>query len=126
MKTYKTWEAIKMLTVNLELRFKDNENRILSNRHSALECMYHNRKIVIDLDESWTLIQQSVTFMEATKAFISGQNVRVEYASSTDGELETVLFSQADASKPGIMKYNQNLTFYVIENGNWFIEEVIE
>ena len=130
MKTYATWEVIKMLTENRKLEFKtvgrnsnysveiDSEGIVFN---STKELMHITNKF---LENEWVLVPQPVTFMEATKAFNIGKNVRVEYLGSGNGKPKTTIFKQAYESKPGIMNCSdESLTFFIIATGKWFIEE---
>lgn len=66
MKTYKTWEAIKMIEENRELKFEDKNRRILASENDgSLVCRYVGTRSLIDLLQSWTLVQKPVTYMEA-------------------------------------------------------------
>ena len=94
MKTYKTWEVVKMLTENPKLMFKNERHGgILEYSKSGQEELVLLKdeeqkdflitsllKPVIksangNINDEWTLIQQPVTFMEAIKAYSEGKTI---------------------------------------------------
>ena len=122
MKTYKTWEVIKMLTENSKLMFKSNGDQIgiIDNSlvwlssckevHFTLDCPMH-----IDMfNKDWALVQRPVTFMEAMKAYNRGATVR------HDGE-----FPHSYRYTNGDMRDEDNACISIEEiiNDNWFIED---
>ena len=131
MKTYKTWEVIKMLTENPKLRFT-SRNESIHIYEDELVWLISNKtfKLTVNsglhsdtFNRNWALVQTPVTFMEAIEAFISGRNVRSEYISTINGESKTQIFYQSSKNRPGVMKCGEDLTFYIIATGKWFIEE---
>lgn len=67
MKTYRTWEALKMLTENRNLKFKSSSNGILKRVHDVPKVNDYsgNKELLLYLTTDWTLVQEPVTFMEA-------------------------------------------------------------
>lgn len=97
MKTYKTWEVIKMLSENPKLKFK---------KHSPGNSIVLGAKVIgfssflklcrtdftdktldnsMKLDEEWTLIQEPVGFMKAVQ---SGKKIKVEHEAIKHFELK--------------------------------------
>lgn len=121
MKTYRTWEAIKMLTENRNLKFK-NVNKAL--KGEILKRVYdvaqvndcsENKILLIYLTSNWELIQEPVTFMEAIKAYCEGKTICVIYES-----IKTYYHPTRDAKHDGF--HNSVLAIEILE-GKWFIGE---
>ena len=132
MKKYKTWEVIKMLTENPKLKFeaRNDIGTILKNENRGVR-FYENGENVqrygVMIYEEWTLVQESVSFMEAIKAYHEGKPVRCEL----EGEINF-----KDRFKRSV---GENSGGYDVENifgvaigtreileGKWFIEECEE
>jgi hypothetical protein len=127
MKTlFETWEAIKMLTENPKLKFKDIScYRYISSDGCAVYVSYGKNEDIEPfklengtLEDKWQLIKEPVDFMIAVKAFDSGKTIRCEtditvhtYENLTsDGKLIDYSFDAAISSKE-------------ILEGKWYIKE---
>jgi len=129
MKTYETWEAIKMLKENEELEFrliKNSEciaNLTLKSRNGTLHAFEDELETGLGclkwmiLNATWKLIQKPVPLLEATYAFATGKNIRCEYIDDLDGENTTAVFKQENTIT------SINSMFKMISTGKWFIEE---
>lgn len=79
LKTYKTWEVIKMITENKKLKFKNylgEEMRYDCNRIRFFRNGKNERFYGIKGNEEWILVQKPVDFMTAVK---SGKKIKVEH-----------------------------------------------
>lgn len=124
MKQYTNSEVMVMLESNPKLKFKCD---------GVFRLFVRNNKIIIKndfntdslcgfcIDDKWELIQEPVTFMEAANAFMNGKNVKCEYKSFSDSSLLNKTFKQG--SQKGSMRENDDITFYMITEGKWYIEE---
>jgi hypothetical protein len=119
MKTYKTWEVIKLLTENPKLQFEnDSYNSILKTdlKYSAYldlvnKGTFENKKleIYLGLDHEWTLIKQPVSFMEAVKAFKEGKTIK------------SVCNTSWDSYSPDQTDFMEITPEEILE-GKWYIE----
>ena len=128
MKTYDTWEAIKMLTENNKLEFdwyNDFEGTGRLRRDievvDAVNCYDENGdEISIGLDEKWTLVPQPVSFMEAAEACFHGKTIICKIGNET--------FEYAPITQPTFNaigdKNGFGLFLMGILQGKWYIKEV--
>ena len=117
MKTYKTWEVIKMLEENPKLKFECREvnlsARINCQGNIYLDCRFGSNTEIngnFQLNGEWQLVQQPVTFMEAVN---SGKKIRYEiwgYSSTLKNALETI-YRNCESIQRRML------------NGNWYVEE---
>lgn len=75
MKTYKTWEVIKMLSENPTLKFADEFGRVIENYTGEIKVTFNNEQSILNIDEKWTLKQEPVSFMEAVEAYKNKRNI---------------------------------------------------
>ena len=77
MKTYKTWEAIKMLTENPKLKLESSTGSEITvvNNFCEIQDVKNIGNLRIYTDEEWHLVQQPVAFMEAAN---SGRRIKHE------------------------------------------------
>ena len=135
MKTYKTWELLKMAEENYA---PDDRKREYINAGGTTvnfgmcgsgRGLFSNKFVLrADLtNEEWTLVQQPVTFMEAAKAFNRGLIVRCEYINFDDrlnvDKKEKLTLTFRQGGENGCMDATE-LTFYLCTTGKWYIEEV--
>ncbi|ASN68328.1 hypothetical protein 10S11_66 [uncultured Caudovirales phage] len=133
MKTYKTWEVIKMITEDKNKKFEatygTDKLLIYANDDGFFKMQMNNVACTHQLDGNlqirgeWTLIKQPVSFMEAIKAFSQGKTIkcRVPFTLVDDlivykpskGVLFTELFDNGGAA----------ITQTEILEGKWYIEE---
>jgi len=134
MKTYKTWEVIKMLAENEneDSRFRlvgGSKNTffagiIVENISGLLIASSQDGEISIQLSRisgimlngEWQLIQQSVTFIEAMKALSEGKTIR------HDGEFPHS-FKPTNNGVEIRDELNNSITVNEILNCKWYIEE---
>ncbi|WP_461614338.1 hypothetical protein [Clostridium sp. Marseille-QA1073] len=86
MKTYKTWEVIKMITEDKNKKFEatygTDKLLIYANNDGFFKIQTNNVACTHQLDGNlqirgeWTLIKQPVSFMEAIKAFSQGKTIK--------------------------------------------------
>lgn len=80
MKTYKTWEVIKMITENPNLKFRTYCSDAFKSENGYI--VFENIDCIDGFDgnftgnEEWTLVQEPVDFMTAVK---SGKKIKVEH-----------------------------------------------
>jgi len=126
MKKYKTWEVIKMLAENPELRFKCDRYIIGSNSYGSIvhvkngACLDAGVFVVLDASitsqTGWELIQQPIPFLEAVKAYSEGKTVysegtfRYVYEPNTKGDY----FVDNDGDAPSVDEILKN---------KWYIGE---
>jgi hypothetical protein len=129
MKTYKTWEVIKMLTENPNLIFTSNGDQIAIIENQLMwVASGHLLKLTLDcnmtidtFNKDWKLIQEPITFMKAAEAFNNGKDLRCEYLDCNDKKTpRTQIYKQSE--KPGCMWDTDDLTFYLALTGKWYIE----
>lgn len=83
MKTYQTWEAIKMLTENPQLKFECKgefalKQLFVRQEYIQLKSELFDVSVVecagnLKVNEEWILVQQPVSFMEAIRTFREGK-----------------------------------------------------
>lgn len=122
-KTYKTWEAIKMLTENPKLIFTQayvckNIKFLTSNEQLLIECeskhiAYNN---LLYADAEWELVQEPVNFMTAVEAFDRGKNIYCELPNGTKTKYQ---FKEYMGLMDG---YRNPIGSYEILKGKWYIE----
>ena len=112
-KTYKTWEAMKMLTENPKLRFRQTGcDAILRVTNNEIK-VWHNDNYDYEEDllitETWALIKQLVTWQEAIPAMLDGKTIRVE--------CEGCGFCRFNIEK------QDEVCTEAFSSGTWYIEE---
>lgn len=89
MKTYKTWEVIKMITENPNLKFRTYCSDVFKSENGYI--VFENIDCIDGFDgnftgnEEWTLVQEPVDFMTAVK---SGKKIKVEHEAIKHFELK--------------------------------------
>jgi len=118
MKKYETWEAIKMITENSKLKFRqigefENNNYIeLSNNdgHMVHINAYKSGQCDSDfLNRQWTLVKEPVSFIEAIHAFKEGKTIK------------SVCNTSSDSYSPDETDYMEITPEEILE-GKWYIE----
>lgn len=121
MKTYKTWEVIKMLTKDSKLKFKTN-NEVIGIINN--ELVYFDTGNTVRLytacanyvnvfDKQWELVEKPVTFMEA----INSDNLIKPKGENFDYHGLSYWICMFPSIR---LQYLDELL-----NGEWFIEEGI-
>lgn len=67
MKTYKTWEVLKMIEENKTLEFKNKRGEIIKYKNYCVRILKDNKNLEFygfDIEDEWILIKQPVTFEE--------------------------------------------------------------
>jgi hypothetical protein len=134
MKKYKTSEAIAMLEQNPKLRFKNDEK-------VGTYCVGSNTIGVIDTElcwlkpdgtrynkfgcyfrgDKWELLQESVPFMEAVKAYSEGKTIRCEMACTG---VKTRVYKHKYPSDIELVDTNgQAINTKEIFEGRWYVED---
>jgi len=126
MRTYKTWEIIKMLSENPNLRFKAmpySEAKTFSDEVCLVNgvlCWGGNNAYPLQVaigkyDIDWQLVETPVTWQEALQAWAEEKTVICKF---NDINEEYICLSN---------DYDTHLTRYQILYGQWFIvPEVVE
>jgi hypothetical protein len=133
MKKYKTWEVIKMLEQNPSAEFKCQYGQKIGIKEGILKwdtgALF---KINIEgyADESmrtagtldrfeWELIQPSVSFMEAVKAYSEGKTIRCEI------NAEKYIYKPLGEDCYNAVKDDENIAVSAKEilEGRWYVEE---
>ena len=119
MRTYKTWEVVKMLMENPRLRFEAKINKKKSNMwidtdgDLAMDVVKTAPDYPITdnewLNAEWHLVETPVTWQEALQAWAEEKTVICKF---NDINEEYICFSN---------DYDTHLTRYQILYGQWFI-----
>jgi|GEM_PF-1847084 adenosine/AMP kinase len=135
MKGYKTWEAVKMLSENPELKFESEDNELnikqtlFVNELDYLEMNNEgcNNDIAgnMNVKSLWALVQQPVNVMDAIKAYHEGQNIYC----ILNGETYVYEASMGHKCIGRLDGYtldddsDEVMTTYELLNGTWYIGE---
>lgn len=128
MKKYKTWEMIKMLEENPNLKFKpvdqSYEVKTLKGDSGNIELVQgnYNSSVFLYLNYEWTLIQTPVPFLEAVQAYSEGKTIRCEYS-----DTKTIFSPEFNTSCIGFgmwfaTKYEATVSTGQILEGKWYVE----
>jgi len=136
MKEYQTWEVIKMITENTNLRFQalsfmdkkiipkflrlDTETNVIicTAEVSYNDCLYY--------DQMWILIEKPVSFVEAVKAYVKGKAIKCKLGDTDYKYINRRNFigdTYGYYIKNDNNVINNDITTAEILNGKWFIEE---
>jgi hypothetical protein len=115
MKSYKTWEVIKMLDENPKLKFRCLTDCGLHKNISVINntvCWAKDLPLYVAVDSEikWSLVQQPVSFMEAVQAFKEGKTIT---------EMYSPFHSIYGKNEARMMEISAE----EILTGNWFMEE---
>ena len=120
MKTYKTWEVIKMLTENSKLNFTNGKGVNLNiGEFGFLEGKFNDCEGLngnINLENKWTLVQEPVTYAEAIAAWADEKKVRCVHGGRLF--IYNGFKHQSMVDQKGV-----SITKGAIKYGKWFIEE---
>jgi hypothetical protein len=122
MRTYKTWEIIKMLSENPNLRFKAmpySEDKTFFDEACLVNgvlCWGGNKAYPLQIaigkyDIDWQLVETPVTWQEALQAWAEEKTVICKF-NDINEEYSEICFSN---------DYDTHLTRYQILYGQWFI-----
>lgn len=130
MKIYKTWEVIKMLTENKELIFKSMTcDTCLSIIHTKFISAKNKQyaRLDINIDDKWTLIEQSVTWEEI---MARNENCRVEHEIINESNFDEEYFQELqefNSFDKVIYILSNNLDDKqlkaIIKEGKWYLEQ---
>lgn len=120
MKKYKTWEAIKMLSENPNLKFQlTDKNHHYSYLYIDTDIIefknYDKVSIAININDEWELIQEEVGILDAIKAFKLGKTIYCLY-----NQDKFIYDSNYYELKNN---YGLSITYNEILNGHWYIQE---
>jgi hypothetical protein len=120
MKKYKTWEMVKMLTENPKLVFENDKGyyKVRVDESHAI-VLGGGSHMIVSTNEEFVLIQQSVSFMEAVKAYSEGKTIRCE----RDGGIS--YYKATSASDLNILHATNGHTLSCrdVTHGKWYVEE---
>lgn len=124
MKTYATWEVIKMLTENNYLKFRILNKKVCTQtisiniyKNLITSCKGCNgeKSCGLSTDDKWVLVQEPVSFMEAIK---SKKKIRVEHPL-----LNTEYFVLDDMLDKLCRTFLNKDIIDILTNGKWYIKE---
>jgi hypothetical protein len=130
MKTYKTWQAIKMLSENPKLVFKSNSGlykpiTLELDKGGFIEISYLDLRSSIKSDFEWILVQQPVSFIEAVEAYSKGKTIYCEF-NSRKYIYEPDVIKKCIVAEEGYVVEDDtesSISTGEILQGKWFIEE---
>jgi len=112
MKKYETWEVFRELSTstNPKLKFKNIvSNNTLEIRSGKFIAWNSGSNITLDNFSKWEVVQESVSFMEAVKAFKEGKTI------------ESVCGFNSDRYSPNKTSFMEISPEEILE-GKWYIE----
>lgn len=133
-KTYKTWEVIKMLTENPELKFVVDcgikYKMSVNEGYFQFEVFNNNGTRInpikyagggfngnIETDTEWELVQEPIPFIEAIKSYSKGKTIKCELP-----WMITIYKNQGLHNSPLYDNNGRALSFIEILEGKWYIE----
>lgn len=127
MKTYKTWEAFKMITENNRLKFKCSEYDIILKWKGDVIRFFEEDKNVqrygVMINDKWILIEEPVDFMTAVK---SGKKIRVEYDLMSHLKIFGEYLTLVDLLDILSYSYPSSTIREILTEGKFYIEDNIE
>lgn len=123
MKTYKTWEAIKMINENKTLKFISSSGVTLEHNWGFIGSFKDGENVShygINSSEEWTLVQKAVDFMTAVK---SGKRIRVEHESIEKQFGFNDYKSILDFLRGLIQWFSSTEIKFILTEGKFYIEE---
>ncbi len=119
----KTWEILKLLTENQEIRFR-RAGKDLTYYYNGISVMCSDGITtaqsgdILNLKAEWELIPQEVTWREAIQAWVDGKTVycKVEACYSPNGMAMRFIFDESSHES------RYPLDKAEILKGKWFIE----
>jgi hypothetical protein len=139
MKKYKTWEVIKMLEQNPSAEFKCQYNQKIGIKEGILRwdsgALFkiniegykdEDMRTAGTLDRfEWELIQQSVDFLTAVKAYSEGKTIRCELDQNSLKYNPLNAKENVVYGKPLVTNlFGSSIGCKEILEGRWYIEEV--
>ena len=133
MRTYKTWEMIKMLTENPKLRYKSQNGYIASiEQKSGLfvwqhpqgtSGISHNLRLLSSANgdceaDNWQLVREPVPWQEALQAWASGKTIKC-VINKCDAHPHIFDNFHLKSSMPC------PCTRDMIKDGKWYIEDTV-
>jgi hypothetical protein len=123
----KTWEMIKMLSENAELKAIQINGELKGTivkvgksgfREPCIVTKEGNTKTIL-LEAEWELVREPVDFMKAAKAYAEGKTIKCVL-----NEDDPVIYKPR-GDNFGTMrdKYDSGLSSHEILNGKWYIED---
>jgi hypothetical protein len=132
MKTYKAWQAIKMLSENPKLEFNlytdgeehtDKSLRSIGSTVTVKAMGAYNDHLRIETE--WVLVQHLVRFMEAIEAYSKGKTIYCEF-NNRKYRYEPDVIRKCIVDEEGYTVEDDtesSISTGEILNGKWFIEE---
>lgn len=120
MRKYKTWEVVKMLEENPNLKFKEYrwsgvlERELFSDKKALTMNVMRGDNGKLFTDSEWILIQQDVTFIEA---FNSKKRIKPVNVDDKGFQYPIYWLGYIVSSNAGNYVGNELI------NGKWYIEE---
>jgi len=129
-KEYTTSQALAMLDKNKKLIFVRPNSDVLYIGLSGDYMILRNHQIMgiilsdCNSQTRWKLEQHPISITEAAEAFKQGKNIRCEFPSNINGEIEIDHWKQGMKNEFGVMEYGcKDITFYMLRVGKWYIDE---
>ncbi|MBU3208576.1 hypothetical protein KPL28_02865 [Clostridium algidicarnis] len=123
MKTYKTWEVIKMLSENNDLGFKTNIGNVSLKEIDDCKEMVWEEGTPFEINYytlcyGWELIQEPVSFTDAVKAYNKGKTIKCNF------DDDVLYYVPSDDFEFNSLEDNNGLCISSQEilNGAWFVE----
>ncbi|WP_291568617.1 hypothetical protein [Clostridium sp. UBA2485] len=123
MKTYKTWEVIKVLTENPNRVFIDETKRTLKITYGDITLYSCDGRNIgthwLKTDCKWRMKETEVSFLEAIKAYNKGKDIYCET------KLHRIKYRAGDLGEGGkvLDEYGRAVSIREILEGKWYIEE---
>ncbi|MFR4584670.1 hypothetical protein [Clostridium cadaveris] len=124
MKTYKTWEVIKMLSENPNLKFRTYCSDVFKSENGYI--VFENIDCIDGFDgnftgnEEWTLIQEPVDFMTAVK---SGKKIKVEHILASHLDITKKYLTLKNLLDTLCYSYPSDAICDILTEGKFYIEE---
>lgn len=124
MKTYKTWEVIKMITENPKLKFRTYCSDVFKDENGYI--VFENIDCIDGFDgnfkgnEEWTLIQEPVDFMTAVK---SGKKIKVEHILASHLDITKKYLTLKNLLDTLCYSYPSDAICDILTEGKFYIEE---
>jgi hypothetical protein len=127
---YKTSEAIAMLEKNPNLQFKSIPKPYMTpsvlkyDNYKGIQVTTLDSKLDVcyRVNDEWELVRQAISIQEAARLFDEeGKTVICEYPDFNNKT--NIVSCPFKPEKYGGMKSSDEITFYMINSGTWYVED---